>query len=270
MVLPCNLDLSKVFYCETLLCYGIKLPRTNIINVICYSKSGKVIKMIRPVTAIGINKNHARLAQLLCYRFELNKYESLKDSRKYSTSITHIDKSDTKQEFRDANEPSSTFLQQACQLLGEGIVEQSKSQQNENMGISEQTIPQRQITKSNKKPKNYLFRKMAIPNDSELSTKAHSKLDKGNRMIDKKASSQLLFKNIIEQNSTKLPDEHNLNEIEAAKVFDKAAEFYEAKRATGRSQKSLIDWNSAMAMIKETELQFPPKYYSRYGSIIPT
>ena len=94
--------------------------------------------------------------------------------------------------------------------------------------------------------------------------------------IDKTANTTLLtsssgqpitsFKNVL-NSKAKLFDADQSNEIEANKIFDKAAKFYEDKREaeknSNRGSVSPFDWNSAMAMIKETESQFPSKVLSR-------
>lgn len=62
-------------------------------------------------------------------------------------------------------------------------------------------------------------------------------------------------------------DKYQQNDMEANKIFDKAAKFYEDKREaeiiSHRKPEYAIDWNSAMAMVKQTETQLPPKIISR-------
>jgi len=77
----------------------------------------------------------------------------------------------------------------------------------------------------------------------------------------------LSFKNILEQNNA-MADTFKHNDLEANKVFDKAARFYETKREAElqfrkRTPEYAIDWNSAMAMVKETESQLPSMIPSR-------
>ena len=81
-----------------------------------------------------------------------------------------------------------------------------------------------------------------------------------------KNSDNVTFKDVIRD--TDLFNGDALNDLESERIFDDAAKFYEDKREAEtnlakRSRKSAIDWASAMAMIKETECQFPSKMKNR-------
>ena len=118
--------------------------------------------------------------------------------------------------------------------------------------------------KSYKKSKKLSFRNYLQPIESNKELKL-SKDNKYEYMLEKPSWS---FKEILEQNNA-MADSYKSNEQEADKVFDKAAKFYEDKRVAEfqyqrRSPEYKIDWNSAMAMLKETETQLPPMRPTRY------
>ena len=94
--------------------------------------------------------------------------------------------------------------------------------------------------------------------------------DETDKMIQNKVTKvspkPLLFREVLE-NDPMFFDKHQHNEMEANEIFDKAAKFYEQKRAaefgSQRKPEYAIDWNSAMAMVKETEAHLPPQVISR-------
>lgn len=112
---------------------------------------------------------------------------------------------------------------------------------------------------------NKSFRSVKIPMNSGDNDKKEVSIESKLLEISKK-SANVTFKDVIRD--TNLFNGDVLNDLEAARIFDKAAKFYEDKREAEtnlakRSRKSAIDWASAMAMIKETECQFPSKMEDR-------
>ena len=79
-------------------------------------------------------------------------------------------------------------------------------------------------------------------------------------------SPSLTFAEVLDRHPAFL-DKYQQNDKEANRMFDKAAKFYEDKRAaeliSHRKPEYAIDWNSAIAMVKQTETQFPPKIINR-------
>ena len=116
--------------------------------------------------------------------------------------------------------------------------------------------------------KNYLKKKKKpLSNDLRASLTKLDETDKsiGNK-VSKVSQKSLSFREILD-NDPMFKDKDKHNEMEANEIFDKAAKFYEQKRAaelgSQRKPEYVIDWNSAMAMVKETEAHFPPQVISR-------
>jgi len=166
-----------------------------------------------------------------------------------------------------------SFLHEATNLLKESSnstfnAKTSNSELNSevNRNNLERQAPTSRIesnSKTSKKRKKNLFRNMLKPN-KEFTVKTNNDIE--SKFIMHKPS--LTFKAILEQNNI-MADTFKQNDIEANKVFDKAAKFYESKREAELQFRKYtpeyaIDWNSAMAMIKETETQLPSMAPTKY------
>ena len=98
-----------------------------------------------------------------------------------------------------------------------------------------------------------------------------NKIEDSSKMLENRFSEvlekpSLSFKEI--GNNVTILDPQKDNDLEADRIFDQAAAFYEDKREAEshsyrRNPEYAIEWNSAMAMVKETESQFPSKILSR-------
>ena len=140
------------------------------------------------------------------------------------------------------------------------------SDKGENISTQQIDLPKKRKdlnSKSSKKRKKLLFRNVLKPSINIEKTSSY----KSNEMKCIQNEPMLSFKDILEQNNA-MADTFKQNDLEANKVFDKAARFYETKREAElqlrkRTPEYAIDWNSAMAMVKETESQLPSMIPSR-------
>ena len=88
-----------------------------------------------------------------------------------------------------------------------------------------------------------------------------------NSLPQKYPKQKIFFKDVLSKFNTQLGQDE-LGDEGANKAFDKAAKFYEDKRAAElyskkRSPEYSIDWESAMAMVKETESRYPSRSINR-------
>ena len=88
-----------------------------------------------------------------------------------------------------------------------------------------------------------------------------------NKIPQQYTKQKIFFKDVLSKFNTQL-DQDELGDEGANKAFDKAAKFYEDKReaelySKKRSPEYSIDWESAMAMVKETESRYPCRSINR-------
>ena len=88
-----------------------------------------------------------------------------------------------------------------------------------------------------------------------------------NKIPQQYTKQKIFFKDVLSKFNTQL-DQDELGDEGANKAFDKAAKFYEDKReaelySKKRSPEYSIDWESAMAMVKETESRYPSRSINR-------
>ena len=88
-----------------------------------------------------------------------------------------------------------------------------------------------------------------------------------NSLPQKYPKQKIFFKDVLSKFNTQLGQDE-LGDEGANKAFDKAAKFYEDKReaelySKKRSPEYSIDWESAMAMVKETESRYPSRSINR-------
>ena len=172
----------------------------------------------------------------------------------------------------NASSDQLTFLDEANKFLNKtsDSKENCKSEcrgEGEDVSVQQINIPKSRKdlnSKSSKKRKKLLFRNVLKPSNNIEKTISY----KNNEMKFIQNEPLLSFKNILEQNNA-MADTFKQNDLEANKVFDKAARFYETKREAElqfrkRTPEYAIDWNSAMAMVKETESQLPSMIPLRY------
>ena len=115
-------------------------------------------------------------------------------------------------------------------------------------------------------------RKLEDGQKSHLVKRPKSSLGKVKGNSDNKTPQQytkqkIFFKDVLSKFNTQL-DQDELGDEGANKAFDKAAKFYEDKReaelySKKRSPEYSIDWESAMAMVKETESRYPSRSINR-------
>ena len=88
-----------------------------------------------------------------------------------------------------------------------------------------------------------------------------------NNRPQKYQKQKIFFKDVLSKFNTQLGQDE-LGDEGANKAFDKAAKFYEDQReaelySKKRSPEYSIDWESAMAMVKETESRYPSRSINR-------
>ena len=228
-VVPQALKSISIIQKSQILSFG-----TNVINVnsIASQQNQMHLNRIRKTRTVNLN-----------YRFT--------SSNASSDQLTFLDVAN---EFLNKTSDSKEIRNSECK--GE----------RENISIQKIDLPKSQKdlnSRSSKKRKKLLFRNVPKPSTNIEKTSLY----KNNEMEFIQNEPLLSFKNILEQNNA-MADTFKQNDLEANKVFDKAARFYETKREAElqfrkRTPEYAIDWNSAMAMVKETESQLPSMIPSR-------
>ena len=219
-----------------------------------------------------ILRHATKSKQNLIYLSLIPRYKCDSMFRNMKTEVFNVRPEITLQGRVNARQASSdtsvnqlSFLNEANKILNtssdtvtnstKNQIEISSKESNKNANQSE-AIKQSDH-KPNKRRKKHLFRnQIQLPKDM-----AKNRLSNHHELQYVMKKPSLSFKEILENNDV-MNDTCKQNDRDASKLFSKAAKFYEDKRAVEQqfrrnTPEYAIDWNSAMAMVKETESQFP-------------
>ena len=159
--------------------------------------------------------------------------------------------------LNEANKILNTNSDTVTNLTKNQIEISSKEGDKNALNINQSAAKKQSDHKPNKRRKKHLFRnQIQLPKDM-----AKNRLSNHHELQYVMKKPSLSFKEILENNDV-MNDTCKQNDRDASKLFSKAAKFYEDKRAVEQqfrrnTPEYAIDWNSAMAMVKETESQFP-------------
>jgi len=159
--------------------------------------------------------------------------------------------------LNEANKVLNTSSDSATNLTKNQIEIRSEETTKNALNINQSAAKKQSDHKPNKRRKRHLFRnQIQLPKDM-----TKNRLGNHHEIQHVMKKPSLSFKEIIENNDV-MNDTCKQNDRDANELFSKAAKFYEDKRAVEQqfrrnTPEYAIDWNSAMAMVKETESQFP-------------
>ena len=239
-----NKNLFRRYVVPQALKYSTKVEQSQILSF------GTNIINVNPIARQQNQLNFNRLRRT----FTVNMIHRFTSSNASSNQLTFLDEANKFLNKTSDSVSNKEDRNSECSVKGENIntiqIDAAKNQKDLN-------------SKASKKRKKILHRNMFKPSINIEKTSSYKK----NEMKFIQNEPLLSFKYILEQNNA-MADKFKQNDLEANKVFDKAARFYETKREAElqfrkRTPEYAIDWNSAMAMVKETESQLPSMIPSR-------